>query len=50
MIQYHITFAPDAAEDFDHYLQWLEDEDAVISALMDFNEARDRLSKVAGRA
>ena len=48
MKTYRITFAPDAEDDFDQYLAWLGDADAVASALRDFNETRTRLGKIAG--
>ena len=48
MKNYHITFAPDAEDDLDQYLAWLDDDDAIASALRDFNEARTRLAKTAG--
>ena len=48
MKEYHITFAPETEEQLDQYLEWLDDRDAAISALLDFNDARARLTKVAG--
>ena len=48
MKNYRVIFAPDAEDDLDQYLLWLNDYDAVASALRDFDETRARLERTAG--